>query len=37
MDIQSWLTIIVSVARIVFLVIEKHRTSRDGGKTNDES
>ncbi len=37
MDIHSWLTVIVSVARIVFLVIEKPRTRRDGGKTNNES
>lgn len=37
MDIQSWFTVIVSVARIVFLLIEKHRTRRDGGKTNKES
>ncbi len=37
MDIHSWLSLIVSVARIVFLVIEKRRARRDGGKTNNES
>ena len=37
MDIHSWITVIVSVARIVFLVIDKRRTRRDGGKTNNES
>lgn len=37
MDIHSWLTVIVSIARIVFLVIEKRRTGRSGGKTNNES
>jgi hypothetical protein len=37
MDIHSWLNVIVSVARIVFLANEKHRTRRDGGKANNES
>ena len=37
MDIHSWLTVIVGVTRIVFLVIEKRRTRRDDGKTNNES
>jgi len=37
MDIHSWLTLIVSVVRIVFLVIERHRTRHGGGKTNNES
>lgn len=37
MDIHSWLTIFVSVVRIAFLVIEKHRTHRDDGKPNNES
>ena len=37
MDIHSWLTVIVSVTRIVFLVIEKRRTRCDDGKTNNES
>jgi len=37
MDIRSWLAVIVSVVRIVFLVIEKRRTRRDDGKSNNES
>lgn len=37
MDTQSWLTVIVSVVRIVFLVIEKHRTRHDDRKSNNES
>ena len=37
MDTHSWLTVIVSIARIVFLVIEKHRTRRDDGKSNNKS
>lgn len=37
MDIHSWLSVLVSVARIIFLVIEKRRTRRDDGKTNNES
>jgi len=37
MDIHSWLALIVSVIRIAFLVIEKHRSRHDGGKTNNES
>lgn len=37
MDIHSWLTLIVSVVRIVFLVIEKRRSRHDDGKTNNES
>lgn len=37
MDTQGWLTVIVSVVRIVFLVIEKRRTRHDDGKTNNES
>ena len=37
MDTHSWLTIIVCVARIVFLVIENIRSRRDDGKTDKES